>query len=328
LFFCNEAFAQNATNYELPMAEKKIENSRYKSLKCLDSRSDTTFMGIVQTGFFNKKTRVVSKKPLAVQVEDVFRSLIDEQAKTGELLLQIRDFGFAERTAGMSETGYCFFRADLYARVSDSYFKIKRIDTVVTLRSGIDVTADLLTAGAEIIKAFISNNLFTEASTIEPFSYADILHIDDYEKRKIKLYNTETYTEGLYTTYQSFKDQTPDKQIIVEGDYLYNGLVKTKDDKGKLQKVTGGKIYAIVFRGKPYIASKEEYYPLAKVNDEFVFTGKANASSGSGAAVVAGSFGLIGGLVGGLISANNESTFEIRIDHVTGSFIKLKEVQP
>lgn len=322
LFISAGLHCQNIENFEIPLAESKINNSQYNTIKLLDSRSDTTTLGIVQTGLFNRKANVIPKKPLSIQLFNVFNSMINETAKSNELLLQIRQFSFAEITGSMSEKGYCFLRAELYTKKAEQYQKISSIDTVICLKSSIDVTKAIIKAGGEAIAGFIMSNLLHEPAGSAYYTYNDILGIDNFEKRKLKVYNTATYTDGLYLTYQSFRDQIPDKQITVEGNDV-NNSVRTTELNGKSQKVKIGKVYAVVYNGQPYIATPFEYYPLKKVNDDFLFTGKAKVTASTGAVITASAFL---GIIGGLIASDAESTFEMKLDHINGGFIRLKEI--
>lgn len=81
------------------------------------------------------------------------------------------------------------------------------------------------------------------------------MNIDSIEKQKIKLYTVSAYTEGMYLTYQSFKNQQPNNQITAE---IKNGSiskVKTVDSTGRSIKVKPGNVYAIVYQGQPFVAT-------------------------------------------------------------------------
>lgn len=314
--------AQNVEPFDIPSPTTKVSNSLYNKFSFLDSRPDTTNLGGVQTGFFNRKAKVIANVPLSVQLKGVFNALTDTSAKQSELLLQLRQFNFAELTAGMSEKGYCYFRAALYVNRSGQYQQVRSIDTVIILKSSIDVTQGLLKAGKETISAFIADNLTREPSGAI-YSYHDISNIDSIEKKKIKLYNTATYTDGLYLNYKSLMDQAPDKQITVDGNDLNLSTIKTTVENGKQQKVKANKVYAIVYKGQPYVASRGVYYPLRKENDDFFFTGRAQVNASTGDVVAAS---IMFGAVGGALASNADALFEMKIDHVNGIFIRLREI--
>src|SRR5262245_4098183 len=84
---CTNLLAQNRTeDFMITLPEQKITGSLYKTISYLDSRYDTSHMGIVQLGAFNKKARVVPKTHFSVQLQQVLNALTDSTAKEGELL--------------------------------------------------------------------------------------------------------------------------------------------------------------------------------------------------------------------------------------------------
>ena len=327
LLYASGLFAQNKTeNFELsvPPPETRVQHSLYNSITLLDSRKDTTMMGIVQLGAFNRKARVVPKIPFSRQLTTLVDSLTDGTGGSGRLLLQLRQFSFAEVTGSLSERGYFFFRANLYADSNDRYRKIAAIDTLVVNKSGMDVTRYMLRHGSQLVTGFIAANLLRSPLDEDYFSKDDVLHIDSIEKTRIKLYNTPTYADGLYLTYNAFKNQTPDKSITAQ---IKKGeLVKprTTDSSGKSIKVSSGNVYALVYQGQPYIATDYGFYPLEKRDGDFFFIGKAKVTANNSDVLAAS---LMFGLIGGLLASNASATFEMQIDHVSGGFIHLREIK-
>ncbi len=316
--------AQKTQDFEIHLPGGKISNSQYNTIKCLDSRSDTTNMGIVQLGAFNRKARVIPKKPLLQQLSAVFNSQIDETAKSGELVLQIRQFVFAEVTAGFSEKGYCSIRAEAYAKQGARYQKLNTLDTIICLKSGMDVTDTIIKSGAINISNFIAFSLLKQPAG-PGYTYADIMAIDDYEKQQLKLFTTNAYTDGLYLTYQSFRDQRPDQQFTADADDPNMATIKTTGADGKPQKVKAKNVYALVYKGQPYISNSTDYCSLKKVNNDLLFTGRAKASANSTEVMTAS---MLFGVLGGLFAANDASIFEMKIDHKNGGFIRLREIIP
>ncbi|MEO6219894.1 MAG: hypothetical protein ABIO81_05665 [Ginsengibacter sp.] len=233
LLICVELSAQNRTeDFEITLPEQKVQGSLYKTINFLDSRYDTTYMGIVQLGAFNKKAKVVSGIPFSSQLKTVINSIIDADAGNGELLFQLRQFNFAEITGAMSEKGYCYLKAELYSKSGSQYQNIASIDTVILVKS-MDVTRALFRNGSKTITKFIGDNLLKEAPGLNYYSFNNIVNIDSIEKRNIILYNTAKYSEGLYDTYASFKKQAPDAEVKVEMKGEKISSVKAPDKNGK-----------------------------------------------------------------------------------------------
>lgn len=322
LLIFTHLFSQRFTeDFEISLPDQKVEHSLYKTIECIDSRYDTTFVGIIQLGAFNKKAKVIPKIPLSVQLQNVLNSLTDTSSKDGELLFQLRQFNFAELTGVTSEKGYCYLRADLYTKGSAGYQKISSIDTVIFIKA-IDVTRSLFRRASKTITNFIAGNLLQESSDSNYYSLNEVIKMDSIEKRKIKVYNTLKYTDGLYLTYQSFKDQVPDKQIIVEMENNKVVSMNILNKKGKEVLLKTKDAYAIVVEGKPFISTDYGFYLMKKIDDDFKFVGRAQTNARAGD-VIAASFFF--GVMGGVIATNASAVFEMKIDHISGGLIRLRE---
>ena len=311
--------------YTISLPEQKVSDSRYNSLLFIDGRADTSNMGIVQLGAFNKKALVIAETPLDQQFRAIFNQLIDSSASQGECVFLLRQLSFAEVTKAMSERGYCYLRAALFARSGEGYQKINTIDTVILVKA-MDVTRAMFRRGSKTIHEFIGQNLQRAPGEANLYSLSDIHALDSVEKRSIPVYNTTVYTEGVYQTYEAFKQQKPDiPEAIVETDKAGLFVVKVTTEKGKKGKIKSGDLYAIVHDSIAYIATEFGYYQLDKRKDDFYFVGKTKVAASQGDIMAASVFfGLIGGL---LASQAVEAVFEMKIDHVGGGFIRLKEVQ-
>jgi hypothetical protein len=317
-------FSQNRTeDFVITLPQQKVAGPLYNTLSYLDSREDSSNMGIVQLGAFNKKARVVPQIPFAIQLQNVFSALTDSSSNKAELLFQLRQLSFAEITGAMSEKGYCYLRAALYSKNQEHYQIVNTIDTVILIKS-MDVTRALFRHGSKTITDFIAAGLLMNSSGANDYSYADIIQIDSIEKRKIPLYNAASYTDGLYTNFESFAAQKPDKPVNAE---LKNGrlvAVKSPDENGRPIKIKPGDIYAVVFNGQPFIATEFGYYLLQKSGDDFFFTGKAKVNAKTGDVVAAS---LFFGIIGGLIASDAASDFDMKLDHLNGGFIRLREIK-
>lgn len=318
--------AQRRTeNFEITLPDHKISSSLYNSIRFLDSRKDTVNMGIVQLGAFNTKARVVCKRRLPEQFSDLVHALTDSSAKNGELLFQLRQMSFAEVTSAMSEKGYFHLRACLYESRENRFFKLRTIDTIVLIKA-MDVTKGLFRKGSKTLSDFIANNLTAVASDTGSYSYEEVIQIDSVEKSKLALYTAAGYTDGLYKNFTSFTSQTPDiSELETSLDKSGNlSWIKIKNEAGKFEKIKSKTIYAVVYQGNLYIATDYGYYPLTKKDDDFYFTGKAKVDASQSDILMASMFfGIIGGL---LASSPGDAVFDMKLDHVSGGFIRLKEI--
>ena len=186
---------------------------------------------------------------------------------------------FAEVTKATSERGYFYIRAILYAKEGEYFRKLASIDSLSQLK-GMDVTKKLLKLGSKTITDFIASSLTSNITKGKMYSYEDIVEIDNFEKQQLKLYYATKYKDGLYYSYEAFRDQMPDEQPTVKRKKDNSiAWVKIQDEIDGLVKVKSKNVYALVQDGKPYIATRFGYYPLYKSDDYFYFVGDIRSSA-------------------------------------------------
>ena len=322
------SFGQDSfKDFKIQQSQVKISNSLYNKISFIDSRIDTTSLGIVQVGLMNIQAKVVSSIPIALQLNNFLNSVIDSSSQDGTLLFQIRQILFSEMTSMSSEKGYFYIRANLFSQKENNYLKLASIDTLIVVNA-FDVTNQLLKAGSDLITNCISSNLLKNPTENELYTYNDILRVDSIEKRKIKIYNINGFTDGVYYSYKSFKDQNPDdKEILVKRKKdLSISKVMIKDNNNLIE-LKSNDLYAFVTEGQPYISTGYGYYPLYFSNDNFYFVGnvKPITPNNSDMVAVGAMFGLIGAIIIYNSEGYGENYFTI-IDHITGEFIKIKKM--
>lgn len=309
------------------MPSQKVPNSRYKTVKLVDVRPELTNYGIVQLGAFNRKARVIVETPLNVQLSQVMDALVDSSAGNGELFLLLRQLNLAEVTGAFSEKGYCHFRAVLFAKSGEKFQKLASVDTVIIVKS-MDVTNGLLRQASKALTGLLAENLQREKlADSSTYTSDQVIRFDRIEKKALPLYNAAAFKDGLYKTFEAFANQQPDENAFsVEVDKANRpSQIKCANKEGKLSKISSKELYAFVHNGQPYVATEFGYYPLQKMEDDFYFTGKAKVNAKSGDVMMASVFfGVIGGLIA---SAQGDATFDMKVDHLGGGFIRMKEVR-
>ncbi|HLA60314.1 MAG TPA: hypothetical protein VK622_16185, partial [Puia sp.] len=293
----------------------------YNEIHFIDARADTVKMGFVQVGMMNTQADIVFKEPIRDQLSTLIEELTDASAQKNTLYFQLRKFSFSEQTGTSSEMGVFRFRAGLYRKLNDQFIKLNYVDTVILMKAGAfgDVTKSLMQhAGTEIIQ-FVQVSLRQEGAISDAYSLTEIENPDSVEKSKIKLYTTTQYTDGLYRSYKAFAAQIPDQtMIVVEEKNNKIRSVKIADSSGKIILVKAREAYAIVYKGQPYVATSYDFYPLSRKKEDFYFTGKIKTGVDPVAGVM---FGVMGSLL-----SNSYYTFEMKIDHISGGFIRIRYI--
>jgi hypothetical protein len=255
--------------FELGLPVYKVRNSLYNTITVLDSRDYTAAIGIVTTGITpTQSEKIAFKTPLEPQFTALVQELTDKTAGRGELLFQLKRFRFVEK----ERTRHCFISAALYAKKDDRYYPLSRLDTMLELSR--PLVKNVQTWGSLAISDFVAKGLVLPAGGDVGYSLAEVRHIDSLEKRKIPLYTTAAYKDGIYRTPRAFLEQTPDWPDIVVGlrrDGSVTGVSARYPD-GRTAAVENNKMYAVVYRGRPYMVTHAGIYPLVKMGDDFYFT--------------------------------------------------------
>jgi hypothetical protein len=320
IFITACSFSQGKTEpFDIDVPVGAVPGSFYNSIVFIDTRIDSTHMGYVKVGAFDTKASVIMEVPFADQVTRLLRSLTDQNANNNTIYLCVRNLFFTELTQSVVNKGTFHFRASLYSFSNNSYYKISELDTFLMVKS-MDATNGLLKGASNVIVSFIRNNLIKNPSDAIGYTYNEIKNPDSTEKSKLKLYTTTAYTEGLYSSYQSFSNQLPDKQVVVEEKKSKIKIVRIIDGSGNQQEVKQNLLYALVYKGTPYISTSFGYYPLVKRNDNFYFTGRAKNEADMGMAMMFG-------VAGALLSESGTSVYEMKLDHHSGRFIQIRELQ-
>lgn len=313
----------NGKEFILECALAPSKTSMYNELDIIDLRMEKTKLGIVQLGLLNRKAALVAKIPLSTQIQQSFKAILPLNALQAKLVLVLRQYSFAEVTGAVNEKGYVYLRASLYAENQNMYYHVNSIDTVYLVRN-FDVTNALISEGSFHLVSFLWRNLNENPSNTNPFTINNLQLIDSVEKSKMPLYTVSILKDGAYSSYESFKNQTPDYKV----DIVYNSLGEIKgvnyiNEKGKKEKLNKNDIYALVDKGNITIVTKYGHYPMVKKEMDFYFIGRDKTNAKTGEVIVASVFF---GVLGGLAASESYGDFEMKLDHINGGFIPIREI--
>ena len=322
LFIISDIYSQSRReNFIITIPKLKVQNSLYNTIRFIDSRYDNSNMGIVPEQGSNRKAIVISRISISTQLSDVVSALIDSTSKQAVLYFQLRELTFVAKPEFGKEKGYCFFKAVLYAKISNHYQRINSIDSIIFLKS-IDVTRSLFSMVSKTITDFVAFNLLRSPIDSLYLSARDIVKVDSFEKSKIPLYALRELNDGLYVSYKTFMNQVPDKQIIVETDSVRILSAKIMNENGNTAIIKSKDAYAIVNKGIPYIVTDYGYFVLYKQGDDFFFTGKERIFASLGSVL----FSPLLYAIGDLVKSGSGPDIIVRIEHSSGRFIKVKQV--
>ena len=308
-------FSQDLTSvFQLTAPSRQPVRSLYKIIAFFDSRQDTT-IGTWLRGPDNKPVKLVLKTPVQPQLVSIMNAYTDAGSGNGAILFQLKRFSFAEP----ARTRYCYLSAAIYALKDEGYAKLAGLDTTLVITSAAEFPSVLMQQGNQVIDDFIAKAIQLPPTTTVVYSYNDLVHIDSVEKRRIPVYNTNSYTEGLYGTYSSFMHQRPDVRGEVKEKSDGKLAVRILDPKWEDPKGLAH-IFAVVYKGVPYVVTHYGDYPLQKLNDDFYFTGKLRVTAATdGKTGVDVSSGLMG-----IVPTADKADYRVLLDHTNGEFIHLQ----
>lgn len=220
-WFCQDTVAQKPEYIHIEPANFKIAQSAFSEVEVADTRFDTVYMGFVQKGAFNRKAPIKLTQSMTDVVRESALKLVANAGKGDEtILINIRNYFLSELTGAMSESGTFVFKAGCYLKRGYSYKFMFSVDTTIVVHA-LDVTKKLLRTANEQFGLFVQKAALFDKDKLDDkpeYSFYDIQHIDETEKRFIPVYNVELPQKGLYASFESFKNNTPtetDRKSVV-----------------------------------------------------------------------------------------------------------------
>lgn len=251
-------FAQNS--FTLPEASAPaIDNSLYNSVAFLDSRPEQ-----------HNSNTLINGVDFARKLSLFLRNTTNANAKEGVLLLQLRELNISNTTDLYKSR----LQANLFDKQDDDYYFIDSIDVDVDGTSVSDLEIKL----SDQIYSFLDENLTQEVTDKHAYSLDDLYNFDLVEKMKKPLYGNNQLADGIYVSFEDFKNQYPLDDLVMV-DYKKDGEVKevkaTNVELDKTIKVNPTDVYAIVFDGEAYVSFDNKFIPLYKENNDLFFQYKA-----------------------------------------------------
>jgi len=325
-FFCTPpAHSQDNRYYRIePVAGHKIgviPNSLYNRITLVDTRQDTALIGIIDPGRSDRPDLAQkflfdgSPQP---QLTALLNAYIDNTAKDGELLFQFRRFNFVERY----DTRFCYLSAILYAKKGDRYGRLLQLDTTILLTGSVRLLNEYAN---ETLSTFVRKALTLPADSAI-YVYQDIVGLDSLARDRYALYSTPQYVDGQYNTSIAFLNQQPDWQGSIltgkKGEIL---AAYPFNSDGKPSKKPQH-VYAIVYKGVPYIETAYGYYPMERVGREIFVTADIRMPVKNGERTV--DYLAVGVILGSEIAkAGHKRRYRLIMDPVAGKFLHLYPIR-
>ncbi|WP_293889580.1 MULTISPECIES: hypothetical protein [unclassified Sphingobacterium] len=313
---------QKSRPFQFKKPNKVVEHAKYGKIRLYDAREIKDNLGVIQVGMLNANRFLVAEPSLEKQLQRQLEDMTASRKADDELLMRLEKFCIAELTGAFSEKGFLDFRAILFAKKGNgNYLQVAQVDTSIIVK-GMDVTKATLARASDVVNNLICDALTKEGDTTKLYTLSQIENYDSVQKRQLALYNTSTYKDGLYLTYEEFMRQKPSggPAQLKDGD-LYLGFFK-ENEKGKFKKLNAKDYYAVVYNGNPFISSQDQFFALIKEDDDFIFVGPVKETASASNVVAASA--LLGAIGGMLVSGPETNYYTQKLDYVNGTFIRIK----
>jgi hypothetical protein len=249
-----------------------------------------------------------------------------------QLLLQLVQLKFGSEGTNNINQRRLMFRARLFEASEKGYCRLGSIDTVaaIDVKNNKRFILNCFHAAADVITGFISSCLSKPIpDSCEYITLTQISNIDSIQKSHMALYTTNTFTDGVYASYESFRDQVPD-YIDFDAEMENSVPVRVR----KLNADANGndkfnKIYSVVNNGKAFIKNRFNYYLLEKRGHDFVF--RTTMKTDKGIPILLGVLTVstltpIDNIING-ITKRYEIEYEMKLDYIHGNFIPYKMIK-
>lgn len=322
-----------AQKYEISLAKRKTSKPLQKIAvsKIIDLRYDKTNIGWIQKGLSSDKVPADFKTAIDQEIITFLKNNIAVSDNSIPLIVKINKLEIAERWNGNFQYAAAEVALEFLVRRTDGsgYCSVLNSGSYREPYLTSDVTGihdENIATVLEDCFSQISKLNIAEICSQVPALPEDYLQVNTYFKegsRKVPALEAAFPKKGVYQNFQEFQNNAPslDQEVSMDknGKFFYNASGK------KVEKVWGysdGKNAYILH------ADDKNYYPLTKLDDQFIYSGSVTTYSDG--AILAGKIlsvaagGTVGG--GGLLASElskKKSTAQFTINMITG---RLKQV--
>ncbi|MCC3158387.1 hypothetical protein LJ737_14150 [Hymenobacter sp. 15J16-1T3B] len=311
-----------------------VEQKLTAPLRCgrvqqvIDARADRVGIGWVQKGLDNKRTLAALREPLPVALTDLLATGVG--AATTPYAMRVHRLRVSELTANNSETGTAELVVDFLRMLPDQRYELVLRAAGRALHRDVDVTARhpvniaaavqqcLTQLDSAAARGLTVHAVLTAAEVAQPVTPLLALLPFPIEQA------AAAPAAGIYRSFQAFRYNQPDAQhptTLTRSPSTKAGWAGT--DEIEVHYVGAGGQRTPVrdawgyCDGKhTYILHRRHFYQLERTTEGYRFVAPSAPDAGAVNAAA-----LTGGLVGGLIAANNTSSYrqELWLNLLTGA---------
>jgi hypothetical protein len=195
--------------------EKKVPaGMAISDIRVMNAVSDSSLLGYVQTGAFNKWVEALPDKPYTAYLQSYVDRRYGRMYKKHAvpLVWVIQELRIGERTFGMSEKGYLHLKAIVFAGNGNGTFKrLTELDTVL-IKGSMDVTHRHRENITDALHILLEHSLTKGAllqkvdSSVYTISAIREEALQRYQKPVLQ---SKEHADGIYLTFKEFINDQP-----------------------------------------------------------------------------------------------------------------------
>jgi hypothetical protein len=199
------------TKISLPdLNTEAVTGMGISGIEIVNAVSDSSILGYIQTGMFNKWKPAAGDKPLTEYLQSFVDKRYTSIYKTGatKLLWVIQEVRIGERTFSMSERSFLHFKAISYIGNSNGRFRqVAALDTIL-IRGGMDVTHKHGDNIADALQLLFTKSFLAPQANDTGYTMSEI------KEKALARYNVpalqaKEHTDGIYLTFREFINDQP-----------------------------------------------------------------------------------------------------------------------
>lgn len=193
---------------------KALTPINISDIQIINAVSDSSLLGYVQTGMFNKWMEAVPDKPYTEYLQSFVdhRYSLTYKKDATKLIWIIQELRISERTFNMSEKSFLHFKAISFAGNSNETFRlITELDTIL-VEGGMDVTHKHGKNIAHALQILLDQSL-TKNALLQNTDYP-VYTMSAIKEKALQRYNvpalqTKEHADGIYLTFKEFLNDQP-----------------------------------------------------------------------------------------------------------------------
>ncbi|PWV51741.1 hypothetical protein [Chitinophaga sp. S165] len=295
--------SSTSTTISLPAfgpEEKDLGSINISGIQIINAVSDSSSLGYVQTGMFNRWKEAGPDKPYT----EYLQSYVDRRygpmykKDAAQLIWVIQELRVSERTFNMSEKSFLHLKAISFTGSNgDAFRQVAVLDTIL-VKGGMDVTHKHGENIATALQILLDRSLTTVPNADNPVYTMAAIREKALQRYHVPALEAKEHADGIYLTFKEFINDQPSISNITYS--LDNNAVHFYKTDGSGNKTLVDKFWGVRKNGILYKQHYDQLIPIEQKQNSIALTSYLSQARKRNNAIIASAAG--GGLIGGAIA--------------------------